>query len=145
MKPRRLDVAQQLMLRYVLVVSHCRDDVPVPERGVTGDDRQRAAALEIHLARRDGVNGGAIGRRDVDPEVKRPRRPSDTRIVERAAHWMRPIERSQRPAVQISKRTPTRTVAGRGSVAHQDWRALEPASPLSIGTADGWVTCVRGR
>src|SRR3954451_23433780 len=144
MKPRSLDMAQQLMLRYVLVVSHCRDDVPVPERGVTGDDRQRAAALEIHLARRDGVNGGAIGRRDVDPEVKRSRRPSDTRIVERAAHWMRPIERSQRPAVQISKGTPTPRVQDADQSVLHDWRALEPGNSLSTGTADGWVTCVRG-
>ena len=56
-----------------------RDDMPVPVRGVTGDHRQRAATLEMHLAGTDCVDGRAIRSRDVDPEVKRPRRPSDTR------------------------------------------------------------------
>ena len=99
-------MAEQLVLSDTLAVGHGRDDVPVPERGVTGDHPQRAATLEMHLAGTDCIDGRAIRSRDVDPEVKRPRRPSDTRIVEHAAHRMRPIERSQRPAVQISKRTP---------------------------------------
>ena len=107
MQPRSLDVPKQLMFPDTLAVSHGRDDMPVSERGVTGDHRQRAATLEMNLAGADCVDGRAIRSRDVDPEVKRPRRPSDTRIVEHAAHRMRPIERSQRPAVQSSKRTPT--------------------------------------
>ena len=108
---------EQLVLPDALAVGHGRDDMPVPVRGVTGDHRERAATLEMHLAGTDCVDGRAVRSRDVDPEVKRPRRPSDTRIVEHAAHRMRPIERFQRPAVQISKRTPT-----------GDSLCLEPAS-----------------
>ena len=50
MQPWSLDVAQQLVPLDTLAVSHRGDDVPVAERGVTGDDRKRAAALEMHLA-----------------------------------------------------------------------------------------------
>ena len=75
--------------------------MPVAKRGVTGDHRQRAATLEMNLAGADRVDGRAVRSRDVDPEMKRPRRTGDTRIVEHAAHRVRPIERSQRPAIQV--------------------------------------------
>ena len=87
------------------MMSHGGDDVPVAEGEITFGDRQRAAALEMHDAGLDRVHRGAVGRRDVDPEMERPRRARDTRVVEVAAHRVRPVKRCQRPRVQGIKTT----------------------------------------
>ena len=106
MKPGSLDVTEQLVPPDPLVMGDGRDDMPVAKRGVTRDDRQRAAALEMYLAGTDGVDGRAVRSRDVDPEMKRPRRARDPRVVEPTANGVRSIERSQRPVVQAFEGTP---------------------------------------
>ena len=93
-QPRCLDVTEQLVLSDPLTVSNSGDDMRVAERGLSGDDRERSASLEMHLAGRDGVYRCPVWSGDVDPEVERPRRPSDARIVERPTHGVRPTERS---------------------------------------------------
>ena len=49
-QPRCLDVTEQLVLSDPLTVSNSGDDMPVAERGLSGDDRERSASLEMHLA-----------------------------------------------------------------------------------------------
>ena len=85
------------------------------------------------------VHGRAVRRGDVDPEMERPRRPGDARIVEVAAHRVRPVERLQRPRVHAPQYRP-----GRGTAAQP--RAVEPAPrarpvrPSRAGTRRGTAT-----
>ena len=104
-QPGRLDVTQQLVLLHVLTVAHGRDDVPVAEGEIAVGDRQRPAALEMHNTGPDRIDRGAVRRRDINPEMERPRRARDPRVVEGAAHRMRPPKRFQRPPVQATQTT----------------------------------------
>jgi hypothetical protein len=70
-EPRRLDVADDLVLRDPLPVTHRRDDVPVTERDVAVCDRQRPRAVEMNDTAADRVHRRAVRCRDVDPEVER--------------------------------------------------------------------------
>ena len=71
--PGRLDVPEQLVQADLLVVGDGGLDVPVPERAPVGRLHGDGVAviLDEDLARRDGVDRGAVGRRDVDAEVER--------------------------------------------------------------------------
>ena len=68
--PRRLDVAQQLVLPHRLPVPDGRHDVPVAEGAPAAarDDRERAAALEVRRPGLDRVHRRPVPGRDVDPE-----------------------------------------------------------------------------
>ena len=99
-KPGRLDVADDLMRRNPLQVGDRRDDVPVAEGELAVHDRQRPPAFEMDDPAPHRVYRCAVRRRDVDPEVECPRTAGDARIVEVAAHRMRPVERLQRPRIQ---------------------------------------------
>ena len=79
--------------------------MPVAEVEVAVGDRQRPGALEVHDAGADRVHGSAVGCRDVDPEMERPRRAGDARVVEIATHRVRPVERLQRPRVHTASIT----------------------------------------
>ncbi len=108
-------MTQQLVLLHVLTVAHGRNDVPVAEPEITVDDRQRPAAFEMHNTGPDRIDRGAVCRRDINPEMERPRRTRDPRVVEIAAHRMRPPKRLQRPPVQAPQNTRPRAVNRRGS------------------------------
>ena len=90
---------QQLVLRDALVVTHSGDHMPVAKIKPAVGDRQRTLAFEMHHAAAHGEDWRAVWRRDVDPEMKRPRLPRDPRIVEVAAHRVRPVERLQGPRI----------------------------------------------
>ena len=104
--PRLLDVAEQLVALHRLVVLDRRDDVPVAERPPAAgrDDRKRAPALQMHRPRLDAEDRRPVSRGDVDAEVEAARRARDARVVEVAAHRMRPVERANRPAVRPERR-----------------------------------------
>jgi hypothetical protein len=59
-----------------------------------------AVILDEDRARRDGVDGGPVGCRDVDAEMERVARTGDARIVEKPAHGVLAIERIERPGVR---------------------------------------------
>jgi hypothetical protein len=105
--PAGLDVPEQLMEPHLLVMRDGRLDVPVAERAAVGrlDGDGVAAILDEDLARGDRVDGGAVGRRDVDAEVERVARALHARIVEEAAHRMLAVERLDRPGVGSGQRS----------------------------------------
>ena len=91
---------EQLMLSHALQMRDRRYDVPIAEVHSCGGDRQRARILEMNSPPGNRVHGCPIRSGDVDAEMKRTRSAGDSRIVEIAAHRMRPIERRQRPGIR---------------------------------------------
>ena len=98
-QPGCRDMADELVAFDVLVVADGGDDVPVAERDVAVEHRERLRAVAVDDAGADGVDRGAVGGGDVDPEVERARAARDAGVVEVAAHRVRPVKRSERPLV----------------------------------------------
>jgi hypothetical protein len=101
MAPALLDVPEQLVQPDLLVMRHRGLHVPVAERTSVGrlDPDRVALVLDEDLAGRDGVDGGAVRRRDVDAEVEGVALILDAGIVEEAPHRMLAIERLDRPRI----------------------------------------------
>ena len=100
--PGRLDVPEQLVQADLLVVGDGGLHVPVAERAAGGrlHGHGVAVVLDEDLAGRDGVDGRAVGRRDVDAEVERVARVLDARVVEERAHGVLAVERLERPGIR---------------------------------------------
>ena len=104
--PALLDVAEQLVQSDLLVMGDRGLDVPVAEGAAVGGLHRDGVPLVLDedLARRDRVDGGAVGRRDVDAEVEGVARVLHARVVEEAAHGVLAIERLDGPGVGSSHR-----------------------------------------
>ena len=87
-------MADELVPFDALVVVDGRDDVPVAERNVAVEHGEGLGAVEVDDTGADCVDRGAVGGGDVDPKVERARAARDTRVVEVAAHRVRPVKRS---------------------------------------------------
>ena len=83
------------------MVGDGRLDVPVAERAAVGRLHGHGVPviLDEDLARRDGVDGRAVGRRDVDAEVEGVARVLHARVVEEAAHGVLAVERLDGPGI----------------------------------------------
>ena len=99
--PASRDVAEQGVLPHPLAVTDARNDVPVAVRAAAaGDDPDVLAALAVHLAARDRVDGRPVRRGDIDAEVERlAALRADPRIAEEPANRVLLVERLHWPAV----------------------------------------------
>ena len=104
--PALLDVPEQLVQADLLVVGDRGLHVPVAEGAPVGRLHGDGVALVLDEdpPGRDRVDGGAVGRRDVDAEVERVARVLHARVVEEAAHRVLAIERLDGPGVGSSHR-----------------------------------------
>jgi hypothetical protein len=100
------DVAEQLVETDELVVANDGLDVPVAESAARPADCDRHAALgDEGLAFLDRVDGGARGRRDVDPEVEALRVPVPVaRVVQVRPDRVLPTEGLDGPAIRGAQR-----------------------------------------
>ena len=117
--PALVDVSDdRLVGGHLLTALHGRCDVPVREhRAVRSPDRHDASALRARHAVGRGVDGRAVGSRDVHAEVERldaAHRPSaDAGVAEVAAYGMLAVKRLHGPAVCRPPATRRSTALGR--------------------------------